>query len=76
MAGGKVKTIEQIRTEKNSQWDDIVEATGCKKEIDDMQKCSMEGDWRKCQEQMIAVKECMNKVADQKPKKNKKKQLK
>lgn len=52
---------KKMLEEKRKMWDDTVNNSGCKKEIDELQKCSEEGDWRKCQQQMKILKECMDK---------------
>jgi hypothetical protein len=57
----KTKTHDQLRSEKAQVWEDSVQATGCKKELDAMQECSKGGDWRKCKEEMELVKRCMEK---------------
>lgn len=66
MVHGKTKTIEQIREEKNDVWEGSIQRTGCKKEIDEMQQCSLQGDWRKCQKEMQKVKECMERIKNEK----------
>ena len=60
MERGAVKTLDQIRAEKGEVWNAVIENTGCKKEISDMEQCSAKGDWRICKEQVNALKECMD----------------
>ncbi|KAL1924993.1 uncharacterized protein VTP21DRAFT_4647 [Calcarisporiella thermophila] len=58
---------EQVEEDEEDEYNERIKRTGCAKENEDLQLCFYDTrDWRKCQKEMDAFKECWNKHASKK----------